>query len=65
MSELFIIECDGCGQDKVAAPQLMNQKARVRVPQQWATVWLNRNGEAYIAHFCSPQCWADVERSAA
>ena len=65
MSELFIIECDGCGKDKVASPQLMNSKARVRVPQEWATVWLTNRGETQIAHFCSPQCWAETLQAAA
>ncbi len=62
--EIFMIECDGCGEEKVASPQLTNQKARVRVPQGWATVWLRHNNDAQIAHFCSPQCWAASQAAA-
>lgn len=62
--EIFMIECDGCGRETVESPQMLNQKARVRVPHGWATVWLRQNSEQQIAHFCSPACWEQAKRAA-
>jgi hypothetical protein len=67
MSELFILQCDGCGTDATTGPQVINAKARVRVPPGWAAVWVGtgRGQDPRMAHFCSPECWLDTEKRAA